>query len=104
MKARGEFRDRGETQVAVLDALVDRGEEGMTVLELRTRVDAEIDDLEAALGELKADDLITATTEDARTVIHVDETVRPEGDPDPEWTVRERAELLVGKLRRLLFP
>jgi hypothetical protein len=104
MKARGEFRDRGETQVAVLDALVDRGEEGMTVLELRTRVDAEIDDLEAALGELKDDDLITAATDDARTVIHVDEAVVPEGDPDPEWTLRERAELLARKLRRLLFP
>ena len=28
MQAKGEYRDREETQVAVLDALVDRTEEG----------------------------------------------------------------------------
>ena len=39
MQAKGEYRDREETQVAVLDALVDRTEEGMTVFELRADAD-----------------------------------------------------------------
>lgn len=59
MRAKREFRDRPETEVAVLDALVDRGGDGMTVLELRAAVDADIDSLEDALGALKEDGLIS---------------------------------------------
>lgn len=75
MDARREYRDRADTQVEVLDALADRREEGMTVFELRTRVDVDIDSLEAALAELKSDDLIEVTEEDSRTVIMPDEDV-----------------------------
>jgi len=108
MKARAEYRDRGETEVAVLDALVDRNEEGMTVLELRARVDADIDELETALGALKDDDLISARTEESRTVIHVEESVVPDGDPDRSQSTGEQFAMLARKLkralRRLLFP
>ncbi|AHG02755.1 hypothetical protein HALDL1_03285 [Halobacterium sp. DL1] len=83
MQAKREYRDRDETEVAVLDALVDRTNGGMTVFELRSHVDAGIDDLEAALGSLKADDLIAAEEDGDRTVITVDECVVPDYD-DPE--------------------
>lgn len=52
------FRDRGEVELAVLEALVDRHEEGMTIFELRSHVDADIDSIENALASLKEDDLI----------------------------------------------
>lgn len=81
MKARAEFRDRPDTEVAVLDALVDRNEEGMTVLELRAHADIDIDDLEVALGNLKEADLIDATEQGERTVIVVDDRVLPDGEP-----------------------
>ncbi|AUX10714.1 hypothetical protein AArcSl_3107 [Halalkaliarchaeum desulfuricum] len=68
MQAKPEYRDRPDTEVAVLDALVDRAEEGMTVLELRTAVDAGIDELEEALAALKDEGLIH--------VDHTDEAVR----------------------------
>lgn len=69
MQAKPEHRDRGETEVAVLDALADRAEEGMTVFELRSRVDADIDSLEEALADLNADDLIEVEENGDRTVI-----------------------------------
>ncbi len=84
MKAKPEYRDRDRTEVAVLDALADRHEEGMTVFELRTRVDVDIDTLEDALGSLKDDDLIEATKEDQRTVILPDEKVITENDREDE--------------------
>jgi predicted transcriptional regulator len=87
MKARREFRDRSETQVAVLDALADRGEEGMTVFELRSRADVEIDDLEGALAELKEDDLIEASNEGERTVIVPDERVLATDASDTEQSL-----------------
>ena len=43
MQAKREYRDRDDTEVAVLDALVDRTEEGMTVFELRTDVEVDIE-------------------------------------------------------------
>jgi predicted transcriptional regulator len=52
------YRDRDEVELAILQALVDRNEEGMTVFELRTHVAVDIDEIEAALGSLKEDDLI----------------------------------------------
>jgi DNA-binding transcriptional ArsR family regulator len=75
MKAKGEYRDRADPEVAVLDALADRHEDGMTVFELRSRVDLDIDTLEESLSELKADDLIEVTEESDRTVIRPDEAV-----------------------------
>lgn len=90
MRARREFRGRDDTEVAVLDALVDRNDDGMTVFELRAHVDAGIDDLETALGRLKDDDLITAHQRDDRTVITVDERVIPRGDPEPRDSFLDR--------------
>lgn len=84
MQAKPEHRNRGETEVAVLDALADRAEEGMTVFELRSRVDADIDSLEEALADLNADDLIEVEENGDRTVILPDEdavgTVESEND------------------------
>lgn len=84
MKAKREFRDRDDTEVAVLDALVDR-QDGMTVFELRSHVAVGIDDLEDALAALKADGLIEADDDGERTVIKPDDRVVPEpGGEDTE--------------------
>ena len=80
MQAKGEYRDRADTQVAVLDALVERTEEGMTVFELRSDADVDIDDLEAALSDLKAAGLIRVENEDDPMRIYPDDRVVP--DPD----------------------
>lgn len=77
MKARRTHRGRPATEVAVLDALVERGEEGMTVLELRAAVDADIDAIEEALPSLKDDGLIAVDTESGSTTIKPDEQVMP---------------------------
>lgn len=91
MRAKREYRNRDETEVAVLDALVERGGEGMTVLELRTRVDAEIDRLEEALSALKRDDLITTERTDGRlTITPADRVVPEEGDDDEEPSLIDR--------------
>jgi predicted transcriptional regulator len=94
MRAKPEFRDRDETEVAVLDALADRREEGMTVFALRSRVDVDIDRLEAALADLKEDGLIEVTNDDERTVIVPEEGVVGPVDPDDDESfidqIRER--------------
>lgn len=85
MRAKPEHRNRDETEVAVLDALADRQEEGMTVFELRSRVDVDIDTLEDALGELKDDGLIEATDDGRRTLIFPDDrAVGPVASDDDE--------------------
>ncbi|MDQ2051084.1 DUF6432 family protein [Natronolimnohabitans sp. A-GB9] len=96
MRAKREYRDRESTQVAVLDALVNRAEEGMNVFELRAAVEVDIDDLEDALATLKEDDLIVVESESNETVIKPDERVVPEVPTDEtddqsigEW-LRER--------------
>ncbi|MFB6254364.1 MAG: DUF6432 family protein [Halobacteriaceae archaeon] len=90
MKAKAEFRDRPDNQVAVLDALVERNQEGMTVLELRSHTGIEIDNLETALEQLKADNLISATQENDRTLITVDDRVLPEGEPKQDQDIIDR--------------
>ena len=82
MKAKREFRDRDAVEVAVLDALVDRNGDGMTVFEIRSRVDADIDEIETALGRLKEEDLISVDHENTPVVIVPAERVIP--DPDEE--------------------
>lgn len=84
MKVRSEFRDRRDVEVAVLDALADRREEGMTVFELRSRVAADIDELEGALAALKEDGLIDAEENGKRTVILVNERVIPDEPTEAE--------------------
>lgn len=80
MALKGEFSDRPDVQIAVLHALVGRSEEGMTVFELRSRVDVEIDELEDALAELREDRLILVEKKGNRTVIRPADRVVP--DPD----------------------
>ena len=87
MAAKREFRDRDDAEVAVLDALVDRGEEGMTVLELRAAVDTDIERIEAALSSLKDDALIEAEQEGDRVRIYPDDRVVP----DPGQAAEERS-------------
>lgn len=90
MPAKAEFRDRERTQVAVLDSLVGHAEEGLTVLDLRSRVDADIDAIESALAALKEDDLITTDREDGSLRIYPDERVLPEESDDEEGGLLER--------------
>jgi DNA-binding transcriptional ArsR family regulator len=84
MRAKREYRDRAEVEVAVLDALVDRAEDGMTVFELRAAVDADIDRLEEALSDLKGDGLIDVERDDERTMITPDDRVVPDPGEVPE--------------------
>lgn len=97
MKAKREYRDRDEIDVSVLDALVDRQHDGMTVFELRSHVEVEIDALEDALAGLKEDDLIVVEQPSAsRTVIKPAEKVVP----DPEDLTEDPS--LVDEIRRRL--
>ncbi|MFB6189839.1 MAG: DUF6432 family protein [Halapricum sp.] len=84
MQAKPEYRDRDDKEVAVLDALADRGDEGMTIFELRSHVDLDIDGLEDALSELKDDDLITVDDDAERTVIIPDDAVIGPDRPDED--------------------
>lgn len=95
MQAKREYRDRDESQVAVLDALVDRSEEGMTVFELRSGVDVDIDidELETALADLKAADLIDVENDDDAMRIYPADRVVPEptnGDEDDHTSLVDR--------------
>ncbi len=84
MAAKPEYRDRPDVEVAILDALVDRGDDGMTVLELRAAVDADIDAIEEALSTLKADSLITVENGD-HVRVHPHDRVVPDPDaPDDD--------------------
>jgi len=98
MGAKAEFRDRPEVEVAVLDALVGRAEEGMTVFELRAAVDADIDRIEAALSRLKEDGLITVDREDGRVRVYPHDRVVP----DPDAAAEHDDAGLVDRLRRRL--
>ena len=96
MRAKREYRNRESTEVAVLDALVDRSDDGMSVFELRAAAEVDIDELEDALSTLKEDDLIVVESGSNETVIKPDERVVPDAptdDPDEQsigdW-IRER--------------
>ncbi|QLG49442.1 DUF6432 family protein [Natrinema halophilum] len=90
MRAKREYRNRERTEVAVLDALVDRAEDGMTVFELRAAVEVDIDELEEALSMLKEDGLIVVEPGN-ETVIKPDERVVPDqpSDEDDEQSIGE---------------
>ncbi|WP_222920421.1 DUF6432 family protein [Natrinema sp. SYSU A 869] len=77
MRAKREYRNREGTEVAVLDALVDRADDGMTVFELRAAVEVDIDELEDALSTLKEDNLIVVDS-GSETVIKPAERVVPD--------------------------
>ncbi|MFB6096489.1 MAG: DUF6432 family protein [Haloferacaceae archaeon] len=97
MQAKPEFRNRPPEQVAVLDALVGRTEDGMTVLELRAAVDQDIDTLEEALSELKAAGLIEVERADDQTLLHPADRVVPSSEE-----AREDERGLVDALRERL--
>jgi len=82
MGAKPAYRDRPAVEVEVLDALVDRAGEGMTVLELRAAVGADIDQIESALSELKADGLIVVSDDNGTVRIQPADEVVP--DPTDE--------------------
>lgn len=91
MRAKREFRTRNDTEVAVLDALVERSDDGMTVLELRSRVDVEIGVLEAALSSLKDDRLIVVERTNNRLVITpADRVIPDEQQTDPDTSLLDR--------------
>jgi len=86
MGAKPAYRDRPAAEVRILDALVDRADEGMTVLELRAAVDTDIDRIESALAALKDDGLIVVTDAHGTVRIHPADEVVPDPtvDVDPE--------------------
>ena len=69
MKLKPEYRDRDETDVAVLVTLTGQPEDGMTVFELRAEVEKDIHAIEDSLARLKRDRLIEVNEESGRTVI-----------------------------------
>lgn len=76
--------------MAVLDALVDRGREGMTVLEVRSRAAIDIDEVERALAALKEDGLIDVDAGGGQTVIRPVERVIPEPETAEEDDLVDR--------------
>lgn len=78
MKARSEYRDRDTVEVEVLDALVDRSDDGMTVFEIRSHADASIHEIEDALEALKADELIDVDDNSGQLVIKPADRVIPD--------------------------
>jgi len=97
MGAKPEYRDRPAVEVDVLDALVERADEGMTVLELRAVIDQDIDRIEVALSTLKDDGLISVDNQGGSVRIqpadHVIDT-----DPTPESDDRTLVDVLREKL------
>jgi predicted transcriptional regulator len=90
MRAKPEYRDRDDTEVAVLDALADRRDEGMTIFEIRSQTEANIDRIEDALAALKADGLIEVEDNGERTVILPGEGVVGEPLPDEEESILDQ--------------
>ena len=84
MRAKQAYRNRASVEVAVLDALVDRHEEGMTVFELRSHTDVDIDGIEEALAGLKSAGLIEVEKEAGTTRIFPDQRVVPDPSEEPE--------------------
>ncbi len=78
-------RDRDtDEETEIVNALVDRGEEGMTVLELRAFVDSDIDTIERSLTELKRDGLINVEQSDEGHIIKPAERLMPEDVDDDD--------------------
>lgn len=87
---------RDEVEAAVLDALIAGPESGMTIFELRSHVDYDIEALEPALANLREDGKITVEYGEDRSVILPAENVRHqrEGrDDSTGWIDRVRRRL-----------
>lgn len=94
MMLKPEYRDREETDVAVLGTLAERPEDGLTVFELRAAVEEDIDTIETALSRLKRDDLIRVEQERGQTVVVPQEHVLTNGtgeetEPDTFDRIRD---------------
>ncbi|TQQ82286.1 DUF6432 family protein [Halonotius roseus] len=98
MGAKPAYRDRPAVEVDVLDALVDRAGEGMTVLELRAAVGADIDHIESALSELKADGLIVVSDDNGTVRIRPADTVVPDPTTDADPAEPSLLEILRDRL------
>ncbi|ERH06907.1 MAG: hypothetical protein J07HN4v3_02533 [Halonotius sp. J07HN4] len=98
MGAKPAYRDRPAVEVDVLDALVDRAGEGMTVLELRAAVEADIDRIESALAELKADGLIVVSDDNGTVRIRPADVVVPDPTDDTDPTEPSLLEVLKDRL------
>ena len=94
MGAKPAYRDRPAVEVDVLDALVDRAGEGMTVLELRAAVEADIDRIESALAALKADGLIVVSDDNGTIRIRPADVVVPDPTDDTDPTEPSLLEVL----------
>ncbi|MFC7059595.1 DUF6432 family protein [Halovenus salina] len=86
MMLKPEYRDREETDVAVLGTLAERPEDGLTVFELRAAVEEDIDTIETALSRLKRDDLIRIEQERGQTVVVPQERVLTNGTSEETET------------------
>lgn len=85
MRLRQEHRDRVKTEVAVLQALADRHEDGMTLFELRSMVNTDIDGLERALSGLQHSGLVTVDEDGNRTVFLIaSSAIEPEHEPETD--------------------
>ncbi len=84
MKLKPEYRDRDETDVAVLVTLTGQPEEGMTVFELRAEVEEDIHAIEESLARLKRDNLIEVNNESGRTVIVPQSHIMANGTADAD--------------------
>lgn len=90
MSGKVQFRNRDETEVAVLEELIDHSEDGMTVLELRAEIDANIDDIEQSLTALKRDNLINIeepNRADDEILIKPADRVIPAEDHDTQHSI-----------------
>lgn len=88
-------RQEDERDAAVLAVLSERPEEGMTIFELRSQVDADIDTIESSLERLKSRDLIETEQADDRLTIRPTEAAMDVADDRTEtssWIdqIRER--------------
>jgi DNA-binding transcriptional ArsR family regulator len=102
MRAKREYRNRDETELAVLDALVESGEDGLTVFELRSQADVGIDEIEGALPDLKEEGLIEVDRDEERMVIKPDEKVVPDPDrneSDEELSLGDRIRYVIDRFR-----
>jgi hypothetical protein len=87
--------DRGPTERAVIDALVEREGEGMTVFELRSRVDADIDELEDTLAHLDREGCIDVDATGDRTRILATEAALAARENESDRSLYERVRELL---------
>lgn len=100
MTANVDYTDRDELDTAILDALIDRSEDGMTIFELRTHVEVDINELEAALQALHEDGLIvidSAARGPNTTVIKPAPAVSPPPDDEPSETLFDKLRQWLGR-------